>query len=74
MNQEIREKDIKDFEKYAKQLSNVVERIRKYCPEVNGFMECDSLNLMYGYWDNVTEANDKCVTSVKMPHFDAGTW
>lgn len=74
MRHGIKQEDIKDFEKYAKQLSDVVERIRKYCPDAIGFMECDNLNLMSGRWEDASEANDKCVTSVYMPHFDGGGW
>lgn len=74
MTQGIKQKDIRDFEKYAKKLSNVMEHIREYCPNAIGFMECDSLNLMSGYWENSVEANNKCVISVHMPHFDGGGW
>lgn len=75
MRQGIKEKDIRDFEKYAKKLSDVVERIRKYNPEVSGFMNNDSICLMSGEWrDNIYNPQEKCVTSVNMPSFDGGAW
>lgn len=75
MKQGIKEKDIRDFEKYAKKLSEVVERIRKYKPEAIGFMNDDSLCLMSSNWLETGEyVNDVCATSVLMPHFDGGAW
>lgn len=75
MKQGIKEKDIRDFEKYAKKLSDVVERIREYQPEVRGFMNNGELCLMSGDWlDSNDDGNDMCVTSVEMSYFDGGAW
>lgn len=45
MRQGIREKDIRDFEKYANKLSNVLKRIKDYKPEANAYLAEDTLNL-----------------------------
>lgn len=75
MNQNIKEKDIRDFEKYAKKLSEVVERIREYNPNASGFMECDCLCLMSDEWrGRDCYPNDICATAINMPHFDGGAW
>lgn len=74
MRQGVKEKDIKDFEKYAKKLSNVVERIREYNPNIYGFQHQEDLCLMNGRWDNTNEAEEKRIISVYMPHFDGGAW
>lgn len=74
MIQGVKEKDIRDFEKYARKLSYVVERIRKYNPDVYGFQHQESLCLMNGRWENTNEADEKCITSVMMCHFDGGAW
>lgn len=75
MVQGIKEKDIRDFEKYAKKLSDVVERVKEYNPEVSGFMNNGSMCLMSGEWrQGIYNPTEKCVTSVYMPSFDGGAW
>lgn len=75
MRRGIKEKDIRDFEKYARKLSDVVERIREYNPEAAGFMNCNDMCLMSGEWRTEgCDPNNKCVTSVTMPSFDGGAW
>lgn len=75
MRQGIKEKDIRDFEKYAKKLSDVVERIREYKPEANGFMNEETMCLMSEDWcESSCDPNDVCVASVYMPSFDGGAW
>jgi hypothetical protein len=76
MKQGIKEKDIRDFEKYANKLSDVLQRIREYKPTACAYLAEDVLNLMsdehhsfYGI-DN----QEYVVTYVYMPDFDGGDW
>ena len=77
MRQGIREKDIKDFEKYAKKLSDVVNRIREYKPTANAYLAEDVLNLMSDESHNFHTGKKQpeySVTSVYMGNFDGGDW
>lgn len=76
MKQGIKEKDIRDFEKYANKLSDVLVRIREYRPEANAYLAMDSLNLMsrdFREFD-ISEQQDFIVTSIHMEGFDGGDW
>ena len=76
MQQGIKEKDIRDFEKYAQKLSDVLKRIREYRPEANAYLSCGDLNLMscdFREFDRM-EQTDYIVTSVSMCGFDGGDW
>lgn len=46
MKKGIKEKDIRDFEKYAKKLDEVINRIQEYCPSANYYLNMDLLQLM----------------------------
>lgn len=76
MRQGIKEKDIRDFEKYAKKLNDVIERIQEYKPEANVYFANDLLNLLSGdshdYYGNPQP--DNVVTNVFMSDFDSGDW
>lgn len=76
MRQGIKEKDIRDFEKYTQKLSNMVKRIREYNPEANVFLAMDYLNLMSCDFRQYPreEWEDYSVTSVHMEGFDGGDW
>lgn len=76
MRQGIKEKDIRDFEKYAKKLSNVMMRIREYAPEANAYLAMSALNLMsQDFHNNDFTTNQDCiVTSITMTAFDGGDW
>lgn len=76
MRQGIREKDIRDFEKYAKKLSDVMARIREYEPEANAYLAMDGLHLMSCDFRQYPrdEQQDFIVTSVLMEAFDGGDW
>ena len=76
MRQGIKEKDIKDFEKYANKLADVLKRIREYKPEANAYLAEDTLNLMsdethdeYGH-----KHPENSVTHIYMNGFDGGDW
>ena len=79
MKNGIKEKDIRDFEKYANKLNGVLQRIREYKPEANAFLACG----VYAYLCLMSEDHCDCpeiehekfvVTEVDMPGFDGGDW
>lgn len=76
MRQGIKEKDIRDFEKYANKLADVLQRIREYKPEANAYLAEDTLNLLsnephdeYGH-----KHEEYSVTNIYMQGFDGGGW
>lgn len=46
MRNGIKEKDIRDFEKYAQKLDDVMKRIQEYHPTANYYLNMDNLQLM----------------------------
>ena len=76
MRQGIKEKDIRDFEKYAKKLSDVMVRIQKYAPEANAYLAMNVLNLMSCDFRQYPrdQQQDFAVTSILMEGFDGGDW
>lgn len=76
MTQGIKEKDIRDFEKYAKKLSGIMKRIREYRPEANAYLACESLHLMSRDFHDISRAGqqDYCVAEIFMEGFDGGDW
>ena len=73
----VKAKDIRDFEKYAKKLSDVLGRIREYKPEANAFLGCGLNSYLYLMSDyHCDYARDKqsdlIVTEIKMDGFDGG--
>lgn len=76
MTQGIKEKDIRDFEKYAKKLSNIMKRIKEYKPEANAYLANETLNLMscdFHEIDHIYQ-QDFRVVDVLMEGFDGGDW
>ena len=76
MRQGIKEKDIKDFEKYANKLSEVMQRINAYKPEANAYLAEDVLCLMSEDFHKYSRSKQKdfIVTEVIMQNFDGGDW
>lgn len=76
MTQGIKEKDIRDFEKYLNKLCEVVTRIRTYNPEAHIYVACDEFHLMSeGCADlHGKEAQEYIVTSQRIPGTDCGDW
>lgn len=73
----IKKKDIRDFEKYAKKLSDVIVRIREYCPEAQYYLACEELHLMNGPSHEHSELGIKkgeSVASVLLKHTSCGDW
>ena len=76
MTQGIKEKDIQDFEKYARKLSDVMKRIREYKPEANAYLACESLHLMSCDFHDIDRIHqqDYSVVDITMENFDGGDW
>ncbi len=76
MIQGIKEKDIRDFEKYAQKLSDTMKRIREYSPKANAFLAMEELHLMSRCFQEleINEQQDFSVVSVHMEGFDGGDW
>lgn len=80
MRQGIKEKDIRDFEKYAQKLSDVLKRIREYKPEANAFLACEGLSTVLNLMSDDhcdyrrDEQQNLIVTEIYMEGFDGGGW
>lgn len=77
MTQGIKEKDIRDFEKYARKLSEVMGRIMKYKPDANAYLAEETLNLMscdFHDIQSISEQQKYIVTDIVMTGFDGGDW
>lgn len=79
MRKGIKERDIRDFEKYAKKLSDVVERIREYKPEANAFLVCGVQTYLCLMSDDHcdydrNEHENFIVAEVDVVGFDGGDW
>ncbi len=77
MKQGIKEKDIKDFEKYAHKLNDDVKRIRAYKPDANVYLaEGSSLNLISCSCqdEDLFEQQQNIVASISVTGFDGGAW
>lgn len=70
----IKNKDIRDFVKYATKLSDVLQHIREYKPEANAFLAMDDLHLMSGDFrkEQYEDADKYSVAVVHMNGFDGG--
>lgn len=60
----IEERDIREFSKIAKELSDLNDRIRSYCPSAHVFMEQDALHLMVGECNRDGDYKDATSVSV----------
>lgn len=79
MKKGIKEKDIRDFEKYAKKLSDVVSRIREYKGSAHIYATPGELNLMAdevsGYHGRIPgKEEDQTVISVSVSGLETGDW
>ena len=75
MTQGIKEKDIRDFEKYAQKLSDTMKRIREYRPEANAYLAMNELHLMScDFYEYPGKEQDFSVVSVHMEGFGGGDW
>jgi hypothetical protein len=77
MQKGIKEKDIRDFEKYATKLKELLERIQEYCPEANYYLAMSDLNLLCGESHDpyTTQAQqENIVTSVSLGDAGGGDW
>lgn len=76
MTQGIKEKDIRDFKKYAQKLSDVMKRIKEYNPEANAYLAMDELHLMSRDFHELerNEQQGYSVSSISMTGFSGGDW
>lgn len=77
MNKGIKAKDIRDFEKYAAKLNEVIKRIQEYKPEAHIYATPGELNLMAGISEDnsARDEGDKMrVISVAVSKLEAGDW
>ena len=76
MRQGIKEKDIRDFEKYANKLNDVICRIQEYNPNVNVYLAMEDLCLMSGqsHDDYGYKQQENIVTSVMITSANCGDW
>lgn len=65
----IKEKDIKDFERYAQELDYLIKRIRKYAPNAYIYATPDRLNLMGNINDDTSIATFTFINPL-----DCGDW
>lgn len=77
MTRGVREKDIRDFEKYANKLNIVITRIREYCPEAQYYLASEVLNLMTGPSHSCPQLGiqkGEIVAQVLMKYTSCGDW
>lgn len=76
MQKGIKEKDIRDFEKCALKLLDIIERIRTYQPEANIYVAGNEMHLMSESDCGLSkeEAQELVVASVLITAMDCGDW
>lgn len=76
MRQGIKEKDIRDFEKFCEKLNIVMKRIRTYQPEACGYLNDDHMNLLSGssHEGHGNSQRERSVACIWMPDFSGGGW
>ena len=76
MRKGIKEKDIRDFEKYAKKLNDVICRIQEYNQDANVYLAMEDLCLMSGrsHDDYGYKQPENIVTSVIITSANGGDW
>lgn len=75
MTQGIKAKDIRDFEKYARKLNEVIERIVEYQPDARIFVTPQQINLMAGFGEDVEETDQELVVAEVVCHYaECGDW
>ena len=73
MVQGIKNKDIRDFEKTAKKLGDIIARIREYAPEAYVYATPCELSLLSGVADE-QEEKALVVASVSFLGLESGDW
>lgn len=77
MTQGIKEKDVRDFEKYANKLNDVIIRIREYPPAARYYLANETLNLMNGpshAHPDLGIEKGEVAASVLMKYTSGGDW
>ncbi len=70
MNNKIKKKDIKKFERIANELADLMREIQTYCPHGHVYCNMDIMELRASYDD--VEDKDAFVTNVHIPKMDCG--
>lgn len=77
MTKGIKARDIRDFEKYAKKLNEVITRIRAYSPEAHIYATPGQFNLMSEYDKpglSIDDEEDLIVTNIFVNALEVGDW
>ena len=77
MKNGVYEKDIRDFERYALKLAEVIERIREYKPEAYIYVTPGEFNLMSGVSEEDASKDEEQamkVTNIYCRGLDCGDW
>jgi len=76
MRQGIKEKDIRDFEKYAKKLDDVIRRINEYNKNVTVYLAMQNLCLLNGssHSEFGRALQENVVTSIIISKSGGGDW
>lgn len=77
MKHGIKEKDVRDFVKCAKKLSDVMDRILKYNPDANAFLSCESERTLCLFGEDFhkmkkEEISENIVAEVDVTAIDGG--
>lgn len=76
----IKEEDIKKFDKLVKELDKLVEKIRKYEPSAHLYVTPNLVNLMTGYGSCVgqgkleKDGDEYIMAQATIFHMDCGDW
>lgn len=76
----VKEEDIKKFDKLVKDLDKLVKKIRKYEPSAHLYITPSSVNLMTGYGSCVgqgkleKDGDEYVMAQATILHMDVGDW
>jgi len=76
MQKGVKEKDIRDFERYSLKIKSIMDRINKYNQEANIYVAENEVYLMGSsvYDSNGSPSQDNIVTSIHIGRIDGGGW
>lgn len=71
----VKDKDIRDFEKYASKLAEIIDRIVEYCPAARIYVTPQEINLMVGFPEDIDRKTEELVVSSTFcSHIESGDW
>lgn len=77
MTKGIKARDIRDFERHAKKLDEIIKRIRSYAPEAHIYVACDTMHLMSKSTldcESKEKEQSYVVSDVCIEGMDCGDW